>query len=79
MTCLFVKTYLFCRESSENTSHQVNVHVCDLLMPFLYYNYTLQRQYIISNRLIRKQYVIPDLSAHGEKVEDVRRFCVCFV
>lgn len=60
MTSLFVKMYLFCREISENTSHQVNVHVCDLLMPFLYYNYTLQRQYVISNRLIRKQYIFPD-------------------
>lgn len=55
MAPLFVKTYLFCRETNENTSHQVNVHVCDPLMPFLYYNYTLQRQHIISNRLIRKQ------------------------
>lgn len=34
MPSLFVKTYLFCRESTENTSHQVNVHVCDPLMPF---------------------------------------------
>lgn len=29
MPSLFVKTYLLCRESSENTSHQVNVHACD--------------------------------------------------
>lgn len=41
MPSLFVKTYLFSRESSENTSHQVNVHVCDPLMPFYFITTTL--------------------------------------